>query len=108
MQPDPRPGMGHPLAQRRGIGQRLADRQRLPVRRLQPANGGDHREGEAHQQNQKSERAPDDQSKPSHDVSAGRAVRQLTKGPAMIEFTAAHVVVNCLLARFLFPDGCVV
>jgi hypothetical protein len=38
---------------------------------LQPPNGGADREAEAHQQDQESERAPDDQTEPSHSVFHG-------------------------------------
>jgi hypothetical protein len=94
MQPDPRPRMGNPFAQCRDAGKPVANSQRLPVRCLQPSNGGDDREAEAHQQDQESERAPDDQTKPSHSESACRAVRHTTNYHAMLEFTAADVVVH--------------
>jgi hypothetical protein len=68
MQPDPRPRMGNPLAQCRDAGKPVANSQRLPVRCLQPSNGGDDRESEAHQQDQEGERAPNDQTNPSHSV----------------------------------------
>ena len=69
MQPDPRPGWAT-HSRIAGTVKRLADGQRLPMRRLQPPNGGERREGEAQHQHQESERAPDDQAVASHGVSA--------------------------------------
>jgi len=60
MQADPRLRMGNPLAQCRDAGKPLANGQRLPVRGLLSSNGSHHREAEAKQQDQESERAPDD------------------------------------------------